>query len=283
MIPAFRVVAALLAAGMLDAQTQAPVFRSGTNAVAVDVAVFDGDRVVRHLTPGSFEVRDNGVRQMVETADFNTLPIDLRLVFDISGSISESDLERYLRTMRQVAATLEPRDRCEIVTFNARVTDAAARQSPPVRIDLRRGGVDGTAFFDAALLSLITVPTPDRRQITIILSDAKDNSSFFDEAALRDVARRTDAVVYTVLPGDLTVSRTVSETRLQALSVLTGGRLVLTHQNAIGSAVISAIEEFRQSYVVRYIVSGVSIDGWHKLDIRVPGYRVRAKTGYFGR
>ena len=282
MILALRVVAALLAAGMLDAQTQAP-FRSGTNAVAVDVAVFDGDRVVRNLTPGSFEVRDNGVRQIVETADFNTLPIDLRLAFDISGSISESDLERYLRTMRQVAATLEPRDRCEIVTFDARVADAAARQSPPIRIDLRRGAVDGTAFFDAALLSLITVPTPDRRQITIILSDAKDNSSFFDEAALQQVARRTDAVVYTVLPGDLTVSRTVSETRLQALSVLTGGRLVLTHPHAIGSAVISAIEEFRQSYVVRYIVSGVGIDGWHKLDIRVPGYRVRAKTGYFGR
>jgi hypothetical protein len=274
---------ALAALGLQAPPQEPPRFRASTDAVSVDVAVFDGDRVVRNLRPEDFEVRDNGVRQRVKAADFNTLPIDLRLVFDTSGSISEEDLERYLKTMREVAATMEPRDRCEIITFSSRIADAAARQSPPVRIALQRGSVDGTAFFDAALLSLVTTPIHDRRQIVILLTDALDNASFFDEAMLQEAARRTDAVVYTVLPGDPTQARATSESRLHALSLLTGGRLIVTHEAAVASIVIGAIEEFRQSYVVRYDLVGVDASGWHKLDIRVRGHRVRAKLGYFGR
>ena len=118
--------------------------------MVVEVAVFDDDRVVTGLTAADFEVRDNGVRQKVSDVDFNTLPLDLRLVFDVSGSITPDQLEWYARAMHRVAARLESRDRCEIIAFNARIADLASRQHPPVTIDLsRRGGREGTAFFDA--------------------------------------------------------------------------------------------------------------------------------------
>jgi VWFA-related protein len=279
-------IGVVLAAATALWQSPAPVFHGATDAVALDVAVFDGDRVITHLRPADFDVRDNGVRQTVTSADFNTLPIDLRLVFDTSGSISDEDLEQYLHTMQRVASTLQPRDRCEIMTFTTSLADAAALQSPPVAIKLVRAGPEGTAFFDAAVVAMITKPMTDRRQITILLSDAIDNSSFFDEAALLDAAGHTDAVVYTILPGDPRAGRAVSKERLQSLSLLTGGRLVLTHQNGIASAIIDSIQEFRQSYVVRYVVTGVPVTGWHKVDVRVPGgvfYRVRVKPGYFGR
>jgi VWFA-related protein len=260
------------------------VFRSGTDAVAVDVAVFDDNRVVRNLGVNDFEVHDNGVRQTLIAADANTLPIDLRLVFDTSGSISERDLERYVQTMDRVAAALEPRDRCEIITFNSRIADAASRQHPPIKIALKRGGEDGTAFFDAVALAMVTIPAPDRRQITIVLSDAMDNTSFFDEKTMLDAARRTDAVVYTILPGDPANSRAVSVGRLEALSLLTGGRLVLRHETAVAKAVIDSLEEFRQGYVLRYVMTGVQVPGWHKLTVKVKGgYRVRARQGYFPR
>jgi VWFA-related protein len=248
------------------------------------VAVFAGDRVVRNLGVKDFEVRDNQVRQTLQAADASTLPIDLRLVFDTSGSISERDLARYVQTMNRVAAALEPRDRCEIITFNSRIADAASLQHPPIKIALSRGGQDGTAFFDAVSLAMITVPTPDRRQITIVLSDAMDNTSWFDEKTMLDAARRTDAVVYTILPGDPKNNRAVSVARLQALSLVTGGRLVLVHESAVASAVTDSIEEFRQGYVLRYVLAGVDLPGWHKLDVRVKGgYRVRARQGYFPR
>ena len=280
--------ASVLAVGIVLAQStqsQIPLFRAGTDAIGVTVAVFDGDRVVRNLTAEDFQVRDNGVPQEVTEADFNTLPIDLRLVFDTSGSISEQDLAHFLRTMQSVAAALEPRDRAEIVTFNSRIAEAAARQSPPIKIALARGGADGTAFIDAVSLALTTIPTPERRQITIVLSDAKDNASFFDEPTLLEAARVTDAVVYTILPGDPKLSEAMSVARLQAVAILTGGRLVRAPQREVGDRINEAITEFRQSYVLRYTVTGSSIEGWHKLDIRVRGekYRIRTRAGYFKR
>ena len=278
-------VAAVTALALLFAHVQRPTFSAGSHGVVVPVAVFDGDQVVRKLTAEDFIVRDNGVLQTIGSADFNTLPIDLRLVFDTSGSISDEDFASFLRTMRQVTATLEPRDRCEILTFNARIHEAAARQSPPIKIDLVRGGLNRTAFFDAVTLSLATAPSADRRQITIILSDAKDNSSFFDEATLLEAARITDAVVYTILPGDPKFSRAVSVSRLQALSILTGGRLVRAPQRAVDDVINDAIREFRESYVVRYTIPAATLPGWHKLDVKVrnENYRIRARAGYFGR
>ena len=277
----------LLALASIAMTQSAPSFRGGTHAVVLDVAVFDGDRVVTTLGASDFEVVDNDVRQTVSAVDFNVLPIDLRLVFDTSGSITDADLEWYLRAMRQVTATLEPRDRCEIMTFNARIADAASRQSPPIDIVLRRGGPEGTSFFDAASLAMVTVPLLDRRQVAIVLSDARDNTSFFDEQTLLDIARRTDTVVYTVLAGEPAVIRAVSVSRLQAISVLTGGRLVRTpHERAVGDAVTTALEEFRHSYVVRYTLQGVRLEGWHKVEVKVRGgggYKIRTKAGYFGR
>jgi hypothetical protein len=261
-------------------------FRASTHGVVVEVAVFDGDRVVTGLSAADFDVRDNGVRQKVTDVDFNTLPLDLRLVFDVSGSITPDQLEWYARAMRQVAARLETRDRCEIIAFNARIADLASRQHPPVTIDLsRRGGREGTSFFDAVSMALVTVPLLDRRQVAIVLSDARDNESFVDEATMLDIAQRTDAVVYTVLPGDA-ASRALSITRLRAVSLLTGGRLVhAPHDSAVGDAIVTALDEFRQSYVLRYIPTGVPLDGWHRLDVKVRDqhYKIRAKAGYFGR
>ena len=279
------VTAAALTAAIFCAQTQTPpTFRVGTHAIVVPVAVFDNDRPVLNLTAEDFQIRDNGVQQVVTSADIYTLPIDLRLVFDTSGSISDDELGYFLRTMRQVTSALQPQDRGEILTFSLRVVEAAARQSPPIKIELTRGSSEGTAFFDAVTLALATVPTPDRRQITIVLSDARDNASFFDEAAMLEAARLTDAVVYTIMPGEL--SSAVSEKRLQTLSLLTGGRLVSAPERTLGPVINDAIKEFRQSYAVRYTLAGASIEGWHKLDVRVRGrnsYRVRARVGYFGR
>lgn len=284
-----KVIVFMIAGGLAAtlSQVDRQVYRGATHAVSVDVAVFEGDRVVSSLGLEDFEVFDNGVRQQITTVDHNVLPIDLRLVFDTSGSITEDDLDEYLRSMRRVAAVLRPKDRCEIVTFSTRIADAASRQSPPVTIALQRSGPDGTAFFDAVSLALVSVPTLERRQVTVVLSDAQDNSSFFDEATLMDMARRTDAVVYTVLPGTLGPSMAPYVARLQSLSLVTGGRLLRPQRDSlIGRAIIEALDEFRHSYVLRYTRQGVPATGWHTLSVKIRGdrgYSLRTKEGYFAR
>jgi VWFA-related protein len=208
-------------------------------------------------------------------------------VFDTSGSITDADLDVYLRAMRRVVAALHPEDRCEIMTFGTRIANAARRQRPPVTITLRRIEQEGTSFFDAVMLAMVTAPALDRRRITIVLSDASDNASFFDESTFVEAARRTDAVVYTILPAQLTPDQWPLTARLRALSLLTGGRLVSSNRDGqLGSTINGAIDEFRQSYVLRYTVNGVPVAGWHKLSVKVRGadrYTVRAREGYFGR
>src|SRR4030095_4857329 len=186
----------------------------GTDATSLNVSVFDGDRVVTGLKPSDFEVTDNGVRQTVEAADFDRLPVDLRIVFDTSESISDDELENYLKMMQKVTSTLDKADRGEIITFASKAWEAAAGGNPPLAVHLGTRGPDGTAFFDAAMAAMIPVKMPDRRQVTILLSGAVDNTRFFDETTSWEAARRTDAVVYSVLPGNSYVGRAVSTTRL---------------------------------------------------------------------
>ena len=278
-------IAALVCLCGTTPQTQQQTFHASTHAVALDVAVLSRGRTVAALDAADFEVYDNGVRQTIDSVDRNVLPIQLRLVFDTSGSISEADLERHRRAMTMVTSALKPDDLCEIVTFNGRIADAATAQRPPLVITLRRGTPDGTAFFDAVSLAMITTSMPDRRQITIVMSDAHDNVSFFDEPTLLEAARRTDAVVYAIVPVDSV--RAVLHARLEAITLLTGGRLVQSlRPDRTGRLLLEALEEFRQGYVVRYTLSGVPVPGWHRLTVRLrdnPSYTVRTREGYLGR
>ena len=55
------------------AQGQTPTFRSAIEAVGVDVLVTRDGRPVANLTPGDFDVVDNGVRQRVDYAWFDEI------------------------------------------------------------------------------------------------------------------------------------------------------------------------------------------------------------------
>jgi len=289
-----RLIVALIASVPLTTlaapQGQAPVFRGRTDLVTVGVNVQRGGKPVAGLTADDFEVYDNGVRQTISDLSYSRMPIDLRLVFDTSGSIDDTELRTYIRAMRQIALSLQPQDRCDIVTFSGRIVEAAALQAPPIKIDARRVHPDATSFFDAVSLALVTPPVFGRRQLTVVMSDADDNASFFDEAALTEIARRTDAVVYAVRPiadwHPEDKDETVLKARLTALAKLTGGRVLApNHDLDIVPAFLTAIEEFRKSYTLVYTATGIDRGGWHELSVNVRGaksYTVRARQGYTG-
>jgi VWFA-related protein len=279
---------ALLALAVLavpGSAQQTQVFRGGADLVAVHVTVLRGNRPVRHLRAADFEVRDNGVLQTLTDLNEGTLPIDVRLVFDLSGSISNDQLAAYLRAMRQVTARLQADDRCEVLTFASRLGEAAALQPPPVAIDLRRPAPDGTSFYDAVSLALVTTPAAGRRQLIIVLTDGEDNASFFNAGTLLDVARLTDAVVYVVEPRTAAWNPGRPSATLAALAATTGGAAIaLDRDGEVGPTFTRTLDEFRQSYVLHYLLTGVSRTGWHDLTVRVKrgSYDVRARKGYNG-
>ena len=62
-------------------------FTSRIDAVRVDVLVTENGRPVQGLTPDDFEVLDNGVRQRVDLASFEQIPLNVVLALDMSASL----------------------------------------------------------------------------------------------------------------------------------------------------------------------------------------------------
>jgi VWFA-related protein len=284
---ALPVVIAVVTLSALPA-AQGAVFRGGTDVVTLAVTVQRGKTPVPGLLAADFEVRDSGVPQVVTDVSYSRMPIDLRLVFDTSGSITDDQLQRYLRAMVQITGTLQATDRCDILAFSTRVIEPATLQAPPIAVNLRRALPKATSFYDAVGLSLVTAPVDGRRQLTIVLSDADDNTSFFDYEMMLEMARRTDAVVYAVTPADAWLSDPdrgkIFRERLQRLARLTGGRVIPAEADVV-PAFLGAIEEFRQSYVVVYTATGVPRGGFHPLTVTVRGQKslaVRTRQGYTG-
>ncbi len=90
-----RAVAIGLAA--LAVLPQQPVFRSGVDAVRVDVSVMNGLTPVAKITKDNFEIVYNGVRQAIESVLLDAVPLNLTLLLDVSGSMEGKPLEDLMR------------------------------------------------------------------------------------------------------------------------------------------------------------------------------------------
>ena len=134
---------ALIAAALaiVAAGPTQPRFRSGVDAVRVDVLVTDGNRPVAGLTAEDFELRDNGVRQRIEAIDFGGVPLSVMFALDTSVSVWGQPLQHLKEAASAVVSLLTPNDRAAVLTFSGASTAADG-------VDLRpratqRGGVGG--------------------------------------------------------------------------------------------------------------------------------------------
>src|SRR5271170_5892108 len=81
----------ILGAGLLSAvlgvAQESPAFRTGVSLVHVDVEVADGSGPLQGLHKEDFFVTDNKVPQHILYFSQDVEPLDLILLFDISGSM----------------------------------------------------------------------------------------------------------------------------------------------------------------------------------------------------
>ena len=259
-----------------------PAFLGNADAITVDVSVRRGTRSVVGLQLSDFEVFDNGVRQS-PTLSVESLPIDVTVLLDVSGSVSGPVLDQLRQSVNEVRADLKAADRLRLLVFNMRVTRLLDLDATPAMIDkafasLTPGG--GSAVLDGLAVALATSPAADRRAFIVAFTDGQDGSSVISPAKLLDVARRTSPTVNAVLatsvtrPEDAVYATLASETGGQTESLRPGERL--------GSAFRRLLTQFRESYVLRYAPTGVERIGAHTIDVRVtqPGTVVRARRGY---
>jgi VWFA-related protein len=115
------------------------------------------------------------------------------------------------------------------------------------------------------------------RPLLIVFSDGVDSTSWLGSQAVVDIAKRTDAVVYSAEVGARRSSF------LGDLTSATGGRsIAIESAKDLRGTFQAILEEFRQRYLISFSPEGVTRGGWHRLEVRVRGrgLSVRARPGY---
>ena len=278
-------VAIFAAAAMTGASAQQTVFRARSDVVVIDVAVTDGRTPVSTLTRDDFELRDNGVVQSILDFDRGTLPLDVTLTIDVSGSMNKEKRAAVERAIAQVSGALTPDDRAAVVTFGTTLFEDAPLRPPPLTVDLSaRGG--GTSVFDALLLSLVSAPSADRRQLTVFMTDGDDTSSYFDARTVLETAKHAHSQLsFVVVRGGGTDADGPVMNAFRSIARSTGGEVLqIDADERLSEAFLTAIGNFRMSYVLRYTPTAVPGAGWHDVAVRVKSgkYTVRARRGYWG-
>jgi Ca-activated chloride channel homolog len=277
---------------------QAPVFRTGTTVVEVDVSVRNRSRrAIADLTPADFVVRDQGVVQRIDRVSFGTVPIDVTIALDVSGSVTGVLFDRLRQGVDRLMPALRPVDRLKLLLFNTTMhravdftADAAAIRA--ATRDVPPGGA--TALLDAVTVALVAAAEPERRQLVIFFTDGDDSGSATTEKVLLDVAARSRATVTFVIASQLevlfanlagvkvTTAARAEDGIFARVARETGGAVIDGGEDP-GRAFRQILDEFRSSYVLYYTPAGVDRGGFHSIEVEVlrPGAVVIARRGYF--
>ena len=157
-----------------------PSFRSDVSLVHVDTEVLSKDgRIVNGLTLKDFRIFDEGREQKLLSMSAEEQPLDLILLFDVSGSM-RPNIQKVAAAARTAAAQLRKGDRVAIMCFNLGITvstpfvedmDAVATGVEGV-LRLRFGG--GTAIraaVNAAARRFMGEQKSGRRRAILVITD----------------------------------------------------------------------------------------------------------------
>jgi hypothetical protein len=152
--------------------------------------------------------------------------------------------------------------------------------------------------YDALFVALTHAPAAGRRHLIVAMTDGEDCGSLLDGPRVLDASGRTEAVLHWIYvsnsgsfdensvgawctPSDLGDVEYVEQS-----AVRTGGD---RHQSRFGDAAVRTfaqiLDDFRQSYVLRYVPQGVPASGWHTVTVQVPAQpaaTIKARSGYYG-
>jgi VWFA-related protein len=274
------------------------VFRARTESVAISASVKRGNDPVANLTAKDFVLTDNGVAQAVEAVTIESVPLDVTLFMDTSGSTAGA-LDRMKSNVISIAKMLRPDDQFRLLTIGLSVDTPVPWQRAGNPVTLQMKAVPGISLvYDALFVALTHAPAPGRRHLIVAMTDGEDCGSLLDGARVLDASGRSEAVLHWIYvsnqgefdPNALGAYCTPGDARevdfVEQSALRTGGD---KHRSRFGDPAVrrfaQILDEFRQSYVLRYSPQGVKGSGWHAVTVQVaaqPALTVKARSGYFG-
>lgn len=290
-----------LACLLLAAAQQTATFEARIEAVYVDAFVTRKGVAVTGLTSSDFELKDNGIRQSVELAAVDAVPVSAVLVLDTSGSVAGETLASLQVAGRAFLDGLRAGDDATLLTFSHEIR----RRVPPTRDlaqvrrelnDLVAGG--HTALWDALYAGLKT-PVGRARAMLVLFTDGQDNLSVLGEEDVLAVAVESDVLVHVVglggaKPSSLSPPGTLARIpprpeepdyvrALRRVAEATGGRFwEAASPGRLKDAFAAILESMKTRYVLRYEPEGVVREGPHRVEVWLRGGQgeVRARRAY---
>ena len=264
-------------------------FRATTTVVSVPASVQCGRFPAPGLTAADFEVLDEGVRQRIESMSTESVPIDVTLAIDTSSSVI-ADFPAFKLEVQRFAAMLRPVDRLRVVSFATGVYEVAPMRAATSDLNLDALVPGGwTSSNDGLIYALLWPTDPDRQHLVIALTDGIDSHSTLGAATLVEIASRVRAVFHVVLVAGVGVPASQWErgARDAVVDVATQSGGAVHELGRASSDFKRIFDDFRASYVLRYMPEGVARDGWHDLSVKLlvrdaSRCTIRARRGYWG-
>jgi VWFA-related protein len=285
----------------------AAVFHADVSLVHVDAEVIAADgRILSGFSKQDFRVFDEGRPQPVVNFSAEEEPLDLILLFDISGSM-RSIVEKVAAAARQGLGELHRGDRVSVMVFNthsrvvAPFTEDVEAVERAVREDvlgLQFGG--GTliqqAVDDAARLFLHE-PRTGRRRAVLIVTDNIGVRTRREAAVVRDFWEADALLSGLIIGGGAfqkvhTITRIVApdtlllEAGMKGIADKTGGDAIRSADPA--SAFPDMMRRIRSRYSLYYATPPGKAGATRAIRVelaeealeRFPKARVRARRGY---
>lgn len=272
--------------------------RIETNLVTLTLTVTDiYGRYVSGLTRNAFTVFDNGVEQQITFFSDADAPASIGILFDVSGSMSGSKIQKARRALEKFINTSHPNDEYFLIAFNNRaqlLMDKTRDGEAVLRKLTLVNPRSNTALYDAVYLGLekVTRGTHQKKAI-LIISDGQDNASRYRFGEVRRLSKESDVVMYAVGILDSRDAGSAEGMQGQAfldeLSSLTGGKSFYPTTDVEMDEIFERIAiELRHQYSIGYVPNDFQPDGkWRKVKVRVkpprgfPRLTVRSREGYY--
>ena len=283
----------ILSAAVMHADQQ-PVFRASVDVVRIDVSVMNDLNPVTGLTARNFVVTDNGAPQTLDSVSLDTVPLNLVLLFDTSGSLAGDRLNNLIDAASGLVKSLREEDAVSLMTFSepVRLAVKATRDRAPLVAALSGLAADGSTSINDAIFLALQMRPPDAgesRPVLLLFSDGRDTSSWLPAGHVIEATRRSGMLVHVVeLVSDQWLGFAGSQMRpsafLAKLADAGGGRRWFAKSpRDLRELFGKALNELRARYLLTYSPSGVSRDGWHDVKVTLKNARgdVTARPGYY--
>jgi VWFA-related protein len=187
------------------------------------------------------------------------------------------------------------KDQIFVVNFNEHVSFGLPANTPftnntaQLEVALSKVAADGmTALYDAVAAALDHLKKGNRdKQALIVISDGADNASRHNMAQIMALARRSDAIIYTIGIYDRD-DPDRNPGSLKQLAKATGGAAFLPESVKNIVQICERIaRDIRNQYTITYIPTNINYDGKYRviqLKARAPDrgrLMVRARAGYY--